>query len=133
MTRIRGLAEIVLWVHEIERSLGFYQGVLGLQRLSPPEMKSPVFLQAGPPNVGIPQLVVLVQLPPDAGPFQKPRTLHHLALELAPEDFDPEAERLRGLGFSLRTGKHPVVPSRTMYVDDPDGNEVELICTAPAS
>lgn len=132
MTKIRGLAEIVLWVHDLETALGFYEGVLGLRRISPPEMKSPVFLQAGPPNLAIPQLVVLVQLPPDAGPFQKPRTLHHLALELAPEDFDAEAERLRGLGFSLRTGTHPVLPSRTMYVDDPDGNEVELICGAAA-
>jgi catechol 2,3-dioxygenase-like lactoylglutathione lyase family enzyme len=132
MTKVRGLAEIVLWVHDMAKALAFYNGVLGLPRISPPEMPSPVFLQAGPPNLGIPQLVVLVQLPPDAGPFQPPRTLHHLALELAPEDFDAEAERLRSLGFSLRSGKHPVLPSRTMYIDDPDGNEVELICAAPA-
>ena len=29
-------------------------------------------------------------------------------------------------------GQHPVIPSRTMYVDDPDGNEVEFICRTPA-
>ena len=32
-----------------------------------------------------------------------------------------------------RPGKHPVLASRTMYVDDPDGNEVEFICRSPAS
>ena len=52
------------------------------------------------------------------------------ALELAPEDFDAEQARLTDLGFQLRTGQHPVLPSRTMYLDDPDGNEVELICRA---
>ena len=75
-------------------------------------------------------MIVVVQLPPDAGPFTPPRTLHHLALEVAPEDFDAEKARLEGLGFALRSGQHPVIPSRTMYLDDPEGNEVELICRA---
>ena len=129
-TRIRGLAEIVLWTPDIARALEFYKGVLGLEQISPPERPSPVFLKAGEAAVGVPQMLVLVQLPPDAGQFQRPRVLHHLALEIAPEDFDAEQRRLEGLGFQVRTGQHPVVPSRTMYVDDPMGNEVELICAA---
>ena len=118
---IRGLAEIVLWVHDMPRAREFYEGVLGLRPIS--DRPNPVFLRAGD---GL-SLVVLVQLPADAGPFQKPRTLHHLALELAPEDFDAEKARLEGLGFRVRTGQHPVILSRTMYIDDPEGNEVELI------
>jgi catechol 2,3-dioxygenase-like lactoylglutathione lyase family enzyme len=73
-------------------------------------------------------MVVLVPLPPDSAAFAAPRTLHHLALELAPEDFEAQQGKLRDLGFEIRTGQHPVIPSRTMYVDDPDGNEVEFIC-----
>ena len=130
MTKVRGIAEIVLWVHDMTRSLEFYQGALGLERISPAERPNPVFLKAGEPAVGVPQMLVLVHLPADAGPFQKPRTLHHLALEVAPEEFDAEKTRLEALGFQLRTGQHPVIPSRTLYLDDPDGNEVELICSA---
>ena len=130
MTKIRGVAEIVLWVHDMAKSLAFYQDALGLERISPPERANPVFLKAGEPAVGVPQMLVLVQLPADAGPFQKPRTLHHLALEVAPDDFDAEKTRLEALGFQLRTGQHPVIASRTLYLDDPDGNEVELICSA---
>ncbi len=130
MTKIRGLAEIVLSVHDLGRSVDFYRDVLGLTVISPPERKNPIFLKAGDPAVAVPQMVVLVQLPPDAPAFQRPRPLHHLALELAPEDYDAEKSRLEGLGFAVRTGQHPVIPSRTMYVDDPDGNEVELICSA---
>ncbi len=133
MVRIRGIAEIVLNVHDQGAALRFYRDVLGLQVISPPELPGPVFLQAGPGQAGIPQMIVLVPLPADAPAFARPpvpRTLHHLALEVAPEDFDGVESHLRGLGHALRTGKHPVIPSRTLYVDDPDGNEVEIICRA---
>jgi catechol 2,3-dioxygenase-like lactoylglutathione lyase family enzyme len=130
VSSVRGLAEIVLWARDLSRSVTFYRDVLGLTVISPPERTNPIFLQAGQPAIGVPQMVVLVQLPADAPPFGRPSQLHHLALEIAPEDFDAEKARLEGLGFNLRTGQHPVIPSRTMYVDDPDGNEVELICRA---
>lgn len=127
MTKIKGLAEIVLNVHDVEASLKFYQEVLGLEIIGRP---GPVFLRAGDPAVSVPQMVVLVPLPAEAADFEAPRTLHHLALELAPEDFDAEEQRLKTLGYEIRYGEHPVIPSRTMYVDDPDGNEVEFICSA---
>ena len=124
-TRVKGLAEIVLNVHDVEASLRFYQEVLGLELIGRP---GSVFLRAGDPAVQVPQMVVLVPLPPGTGAFVGPRTLHHLALELAPEDFDAEEARLKSRGHQIRYGQHPVIPSRTMYVDDPDGNEVEFIC-----
>jgi catechol 2,3-dioxygenase-like lactoylglutathione lyase family enzyme len=128
MTAVRGVAEIVLAAHDMERMLAFYEGVLGLERLSAaPEVK-PVFFRVAPGQAGIPQMLVVVPLGPNTPPFSGPRSLHHLALELAPEDFDAERARLSGLGYTIREGKHPVVPSRTMYVDDPEGNEVEFIC-----
>lgn len=127
MTKVRGLAEIVLWVHDLQQSLAFYRDQLGLKVVSPPERSNPIFLQAGEPAVAIPQLVVLVQMPADAPPFEPPRTLHHLALEVASEDFEAERDRLAGLGHQIRFGQHPVFASKTLYLDDPDGNEVELI------
>jgi catechol-2,3-dioxygenase len=127
MTTIKGIAEIVLNVHDLPASLKFYQDVLGLEIIGRP---GPVFLRAGSPAVSVPQMVVLVPLPAASEDFAKPRTLHHLALELAPADFDAEEARLKMLGYQIRYGQHPVIPSRTMYVDDPDGNEVEFICGA---
>ncbi len=129
MTMIRGLAEIVLSVHDLDASLRFYRDTLGLTLVSEPAFR-PVFLRAGDPAVTVPQLVVLVPLPADTPPFPaaKPgRTLHHLAFELAPADFDAMRDHLAAHDFAFRTGQHPVIPSRTMYVDDPDGNEVEFI------
>lgn len=126
---IRGLAEIVLSVHDLEASLRLYRDTLGLTLVSEPGFR-PVFLRAGDPAVTVPQLLVLVPLPPQAPPFptDKPsRPLHHLAFELASDDFDALHDALVAAGHTIRTGQHPVIPSRTMYVDDPDGNEVELI------
>ena len=130
MAAIRGISEIVLWAHNQAAMVRFYRDVLGLTVISPPERTNPIFLQAGPGRPGIPQMIVVVQLPSDAPPFTRPRTLHHLALEVAPEDFDAEQARLTGLGFATRSGQHPVIASRTLYLDDPEGNEVELICPA---
>jgi catechol-2,3-dioxygenase len=132
MAAVRGVAEIVLAVHDIERATAFYRDVLGLRLMAAPEGVKPVFLAAGADEAPIPQMVVLVPLTPGTPAFAPPRTLHHLALELSAEDFDAEATRLTALGYTLRTGRHPVVPSRTMYLDDPEGNEVELICAAQA-
>jgi catechol 2,3-dioxygenase-like lactoylglutathione lyase family enzyme len=126
---VSGIAEIVLNVHDVEASLRFYHDVLGLKVIGRP---GPVFLEVGPGHAGIPQMIVLVPLP-DAAPFEGPRTLHHLALEVRPEDFDGVQRHLQLQGFSTRTGQHPVIPSRTIYVDDPDGNEVEIICRTVAS
>jgi catechol 2,3-dioxygenase-like lactoylglutathione lyase family enzyme len=128
MTRIRGIAEIVLNVVDLDASLAFYRDVLGLGVISPPDLATPVFFKAGPGQAGVPQMIVLVKLPADSGAFQPPSHLHHLALEVAPEEFDAVLESLRGHGLEIRTGRHPVIPSRTIYVDDPDGNEVEIIC-----
>jgi catechol 2,3-dioxygenase-like lactoylglutathione lyase family enzyme len=71
-----------------------------------------------------------VSLPADPPAFQPPSHLHHLALEVQPDKFDAFRERFESRGLEVRTGQHPVIPSRTMYVDDPDGNEVEIICAA---
>jgi len=33
--------------------------------------------------------------------------------------------------MELRFGEHPFLPLRGMYLDDPDGNEVEIISARP--
>ena len=125
--RVEGLAEVVLNVRDMGRALTFYRDLLGLAVLSSPEQRNPVFLRAGAATAELPALVVLVQLPADAPPFAAPRTLHHLALGVPAAAFDAAREALTDHGLAVRTGQHPILPSRTMYVDDPDGNEVELI------
>jgi catechol 2,3-dioxygenase-like lactoylglutathione lyase family enzyme len=133
MIAIDGLAEVVINVRDPERALAFYQGLLGLPRISPEGQPGPIFLRAGEATETVPSLVVLVPLPADAPPFAAPRTLHHLALTIPAEAFDGAREELVNAGLEVRDGKHPVLAVRTMYVTDPDGNEVELISPEQAS
>jgi catechol 2,3-dioxygenase len=121
---IRGLVEVVLVVEDLERSLHFYRDILGLELISPPAAPA-AFLRIGPPAEGIPQQIVLVprnaQLPPASG-----RRLHHIGLAVEPEHYETERERLAAAGFTLRGGVHPFMPVDAFYLDDPDGNEVEI-------
>ena len=130
MSKIRGIAEVVIWVRDMERALHFYRDVLGLTVMSPPDFRGALFLQAGEAAVTCPQQIVLVPLPAGSPEFpsdRSQRTMHHLGLELAPGEFEGERGRLEGLGFEVRLGEHPFLPLRGMYIDDPDGNEVEII------
>jgi catechol-2,3-dioxygenase len=131
MKHVVGISEIVLWTADKERALQFYQELLGLEVISPPTLRN-VFLKIGEGNAGIPQMIVLVPKTDEikAKPFGY--QLNHMALELPEEEFDAQRELFIQAGFSPRDGKHPVLASRTMYIDDPDGNEVEFICRAPA-
>ncbi len=44
MPEIRGLTEVVIWVHNMEESLHFYRDLLGLTVMSPPDFRGAVFL-----------------------------------------------------------------------------------------
>jgi catechol 2,3-dioxygenase-like lactoylglutathione lyase family enzyme len=126
ISNIRGLVEVVLVVEDIERSMAFYCETLGLTPISPPDL--PVkFLRIGPRRTEIPQQVVLIprQLASEQ-PLVRTRALHHIGLEVAPEDYEPERQRLADLGFELRGGQHPFMPVDAFYLDDPDGNEIEI-------
>ena len=129
MSGIRGLLEIVLAVQDLEKSVHFYRDVLRLTVISPPKLKA-VFLQVGEPGDRVPQQIVLVPQPASASTVPAhgaQRNLHHLGLEIAPEDFEAERKRLQDLGFAVRTGEHPFLPVEALYIDDPDGNEVEIV------
>jgi catechol-2,3-dioxygenase len=131
MKRVVGISEIVLWVANKERALGFWRDLLGLEVISPPGLPN-VFLKAGEGNAGIPQMIVLVPKSEEVRGKPSGFQLHHMALELPEEEFEAQHAALVEAGYSPRGGKHPVLASRTMYVDDPDGNGVEFICRAPA-
>lgn len=130
MARVLHLAEIVLWSRDIDRSLAFYGDLFGLEVMSPPEIRNR-FLRAGPGEGPVPEMIVLVPHPDPGGAFPRERserTLHHLAFNVSSEQYDELGRRCREVGLEVRGGIHPVLEGvRTFYVDDPDGNEVEVI------
>lgn len=127
---VEGLAEIVLWVRDMDAALRFYRDLFGLEVMSPPEL--PIkFLKASAGASGVPEMIVLVPHPDQsvAFPREKPkRVLHHMAFRVEASAYDTLQDSCARSGLEVRSGIHPVLKGvRTFYVDDPDGNEVEVI------
>ena len=55
-------------------------------------------------------------------------TVDHIAFEIPLADFADERKRLESLGLHVETTEHAWVHWRSLYVDDPEGNQVELVC-----
>jgi catechol 2,3-dioxygenase-like lactoylglutathione lyase family enzyme len=134
MTRVAGLAEIVLWVRDMDAALHFYRDLLGLEVISPPALPNK-FLRAADPGGGVPEMVVLIPHPDRAHEFPREkamRVLHHLAFRVDTGDYEPLLRGFEAAGIEVRSGVHPVLKGvRTFYVDDPDGNECEVISPDP--
>ena len=127
---VAGLAEIVLWVRDMQAALHFYGDLFGLEVISPPALPNK-FLRAGPGADGVPEMIVLIPHPDPSASFprEKPkRVLHHMAFRVGASEYDGLQRRFESEGVVVRGGAHPVLKSvRTFYVDDPEGNEVEVI------
>ncbi len=136
MSRVEGLAEIVLWVADMEASLQFYRDQFGLEILSPPELPNK-FLMVAKPG-GIPEMIVLIPHPHPHDYFpthkeKEKRSLHHLAFRVDRTTYDELENQFIEKGVEVRHGVHPVLKGvRTFYVDDPDGNECECITYDPS-
>ncbi len=130
---VAGLAEIVLWVRDMDGALHFYRDLFGLEVISPPELPNK-FLRAGSGGEGVPEMIVLVPHPDSSSQFPREkakRVLHHLAFRVAASAYDELQSRFAAQDIQVRSGIHPVLKGvRTFYVDDPDGNEVEVIAPA---
>lgn len=135
MRRVEGLAEIVLWVADMESSLEFYRDRFGLEVISRPELPNK-FLRVGDGAGGIPEMIVLIPHPhPDsyfpAHKEKEKRALHHLAFRVGRDAYEAMETAFIDAGIEVRHGVHPVLKDvRTFYVNDPDGNEVEVIAPA---
>ena len=109
MATIRGIAEIVLNVHDIEAALGFYRDLLGLTVLGSP---GPVFLEVGTGQVGVPQMLVLVPMP--AGSARVCRSAYATPSRVGgsdPEDFD-EIDHICAPWVGAAHGQAPGHPIR---------------------
>jgi catechol 2,3-dioxygenase-like lactoylglutathione lyase family enzyme len=127
---VAGLAEIVLWVRDMDAALHFYRDLFGLEVISPPGLPNK-FLRAGDGDHVVPEMIVLVPHPLSAAEFPREkakRVLHHLAFRVEEAAYDELKDRFAAEGLQVRSGIHPVLKGvRTFYVDDPDGNECEVI------
>lgn len=139
--RIRALGETVLRVKDIQTVKDFYTKVIGLDVLR--EFEGITFLTVADGYGGHTQIIGLfhesmpVPYRSVPAPFRNVRredvriestSLHHFALEIDKGDYEYELERLKSLGIEVVTYEHTWCHWRSIYVKDPEGNIVELVC-----
>ncbi len=123
---ILGIDHVVLRVADLERAIAFYEGVLGAKVERRSESFGLVQLRAGR------SLIDLIGAP--AGEIKGAGNMDHFALRIEP--FDEGAIRAHLEAHSIEVGE---VKTRygaegngpSLYIEDPDGNTVEL--KGPAS
>ena len=130
---VRGLGEIALRVADLDRMQAFYQGVIGLELLQ--RFPRSAFFRIADGVAGHTQILALFDRATEPG-YQGLSSAHttvdHLAFAIALEDFAAEKARLEAAGLRVDTAEHAWVHWRSLYVDDPEGNRVELVCYDPS-
>ena len=129
MPTITRLNHVVLYVRDARKSLAFYEGVLDFKPTSPPTDRG-VFLRAsGSDNH---HDIALFSIGADApGPTRgKQVGMYHAAFEVATiQDLAQAREKLIEAGALVGETDHGA--SFSLYVHDPDGNELEIFWLLP--
>ncbi|HVC03937.1 MAG TPA: VOC family protein [Candidatus Acidoferrales bacterium] len=132
---IKELGHIVLYVHNIERSAAFYGDVLGWKQLKPAESMSlgrlPVALfSSGRTH----HELLLIEVGEDAKPLPAGRHvgLYHFGLKVGDSDDElrAAARRIEEAGVRV-VGASDHTVTHSLYIQDPDGNEIELYIDVP--
>ena len=126
---IRGLGEIALRVSDLAGMTKFYQDVIGLELMG--RFDTATFFKLADGFGGHTQVLALFDRTGQAGYSgldSRRSTVDHIAFEIALADLQGEKERLEAAGVRVTTAEHLWVRWRSLYVIDPEGNEVEFVC-----
>lgn len=140
---IKELGHIVLYVRDVERSAAFYRDVLGWRQVFPePDPGSatngrgrrlPMAMFSAPSGRTHHELL-LIEVGPDAAALPRGRRvgLYHFGLKIGDSD-----DELRAALARLQETETPVLGAsdhtvtHSLYIADPDGNEIELYVDVP--
>ena len=120
---IKGLGEVSIQVRDLDAMHKFYEEVVGLEVLRRDE--SFVFFKIAEGYGGHSQNLALFEASNTLNP--QGSTLHHIALNIALEDFEFEKTRLEGLGLKVNATVHEWLHVRSLYFYDPEGNHLEFV------
>lgn len=128
-TSVRGLGEIALRVNNLDVMQKFYDEVIGLPLMA--RFPNAAFFKIADGYGGHTQVLALFDRSQNSsyrGTDASTSTIDHIAFEIPLADFADELKRLGGLGLHVETAEHTWVHWRSLYVTDPEENQVELVC-----
>jgi catechol 2,3-dioxygenase len=126
------LGHVVLFVSDLERSTAFYGGVLGWQSIPRPDGMPACAFSSGRTH----HELLLIEVGPEALPIPSGRRvgMYHFGVKIGDHDDDLRAMRDRLAQFPdlvRLVGQSDHGVTHSLYVQDPDGNEVELYVDVP--
>jgi catechol-2,3-dioxygenase len=129
---VKELGHVVLYVRDLDRSVRFYRDVLGWRQLVPEAtLGVPAAMFSGGRTH---HELLLIEVGADAAPIPAGRRvgLYHFGLKVGDTDDELRAAlaRLQAAGVQMvGTADHGMTHS--LYIADPDGNEIELYVDVP--
>ena len=130
---VRELGHLVLYVRDVRRSAAFYRDVLGWRQVLPEAGTEPVGAAAFSSGRTHHELL-LIEVGADATPIPPGRRvgMYHFGLKVGDSDDELRAalKAVQDAGATVvGTSDHTVTHS--LYILDPDGNEIELYVDVP--
>ncbi|MDQ6613389.1 MAG: VOC family protein [Actinomycetota bacterium] len=122
--KIKELGHLVLYVRDVKQSSAFYRDVLGWQQISPEGLAVAAFSSGRTHHE-----LLLIEVGPDAAPLPRGRHvgLYHFGLKIGDTDEELRTARAALLEAGVRiAGAADHTVSHSLYIYDPDGNEIEL-------
>jgi catechol-2,3-dioxygenase len=131
---VKELGHIVLYVRNLQRSVAFYRDVLGFRMIGGGEDLGIPAAMFSSPSGRTHHELFLIEVGDDAPgpPPGRRHGLYHFGLKIGDSDDElrEALERLRQAGVEMvGTADHTVTHS--LYILDPDGNEIELYVDVP--
>lgn len=132
--QVQELGHLVLYVRDIERAARFYREVLGWQQVggdSVDGIQAPIAVFSGGRTH---HELLLIEVGRDAAPIPHGRRvgLYHFGLKIGDDDkaLSAALDRLREQDVEI-TGASDHTATHSLYIKDPDGNEIELYVDVP--
>ena len=129
--QVKELGHLVLYVRDLERSSRFYGDILGWRKIVDPSNAPGNFPVAAfsAPSGRTHHELLLIEVGADAAALPSGRRvgLYHFGLKIGDSDDDLRAavETLKANGVPI-VGASDHGVSHSLYIADPDGNEIEL-------
>lgn len=130
---VQELGHLVLYVRDVDRSAAFYRDVLGWRQIMPPDGERPRGAAAFSGGRTHHELL-LIEVGDTAQPIPAGRRvgLYHFGLKVGTTDDELREmlQRVEAAGAQV-VGASDHTVTHSLYIEDPDGNEIELYVDVP--